>query len=237
MKKGLQAAALFFTLGAASAAQAALVTFEVDPARSVVSLGAIKLNDGDITLAQPGGGSATYGGTFDVDITGNTITFPGGQQTIIANNSAGPLLPGAAPGNYGVVNIEGDTAAIRGFQFNFEGGPLTINPQGQLVDADIPAVPSVLLASYTISTPFGDDYEDKIIFNFGPDSPATLTESNGVRTLEIPISTFITWDNRSSDLQLVGKIVATNGVPIPEPGSVALLALGGATLLARRRKA
>ena len=71
MKRVMQAAALFSALGVGTAAQAALVTFEVDPTQSVISLGQ-SINIGPTNAAggefnqgypQTGGESQSYSGT------------------------------------------------------------------------------------------------------------------------------------------------------------------------------
>lgn len=246
MKRMIQAAALVAGLGVASAAQGALVTFQVDPTQSVIELtdlshiGNTLADDLNQGVAQPGGGSATYSGTFEADIVGNTINFLGGSFDVVASNSLTPLLPGATPGNYGMITLNGKTAALREFRFSFEkentSVPFNIGPDGLLLDPDRGDAdfPPNLDASWVRSRN-GDQFEDGVLLNSAPGS--TLTQIPGGYELEIFVDTFIMWSEVSSgdsEFSLMGKIVATS--VIPEPGAMGLLLAGGTALIGRRRR-
>lgn len=249
MTKGILASALLATFGTAGAAQAAMVTFEVDPARSILSLGQMGVG-GETGYEQEGGASRSYSGTLEADIVGNTIHFPGGFPTIIADNSAAPLLPGSTPANYAIWTVDnGFTAALRNFQFAFEkdGAPYNIAADGTLLDPDRGNEPYTprLTGSWTIDTQlFGglaSTDEEDVLNNFASPprtAAATLRDENGVLTLEIPVVTHITWSELGagdSQFQLLGTIVATSGI-IPEPGALSVLVLGSTLLVARRRR-
>ena len=252
MKRVMQAAALFSALGVGTAAQAALVTFEVDPTQSVISLGQ-SINIGDTNSAggefnqgypQVGGESQSYSGTFEADIVGNTINFLGGPFDIVASNSLTPLLPGGTPGNYGFVTLGGDSAALRNFRFTFKkdvtAQPFNVGPNGVLLDParDNWEYGPDVDASWTRSTDSlrsGVFEEDFHLSN--PPTGAKLTQIPGGYKLEIPVQVNITWAElgaNDSQFELVGKIVATSVVP--EPGAMSVLLIGGAALLGRRRR-
>ena len=249
MKRVMQAAALFSALGVGTAAQAALVTFEVDPTQSVISLGQ-SINIGPTNAAggefnqgypQTGGESQSYSGTFEADIAGNTINFLGGPLDIVAGTSLTPLLPGGTPGNYAFTTLGGEAAALRNFRFTFKkettANPFNIGPNGLLLDpdrGDWDYSPD-MDASWSRNTN-GDVFEGA--FQLGNPTPgATLTQIPGGYKLEIPVQAYITWSEfgaGDSQFELVGKIVATSVVP--EPGAMSLLLIGGAALLGRRRR-
>jgi hypothetical protein len=245
MSKGIGVATLLFTLGAAGAAQAAIVEFQVDPSRSVLTLGAAGVA-GETGYAQEGGTSANYSGTIQADIVGNTIDFITGDYAVVAGNSSGNLQPGNAPANYAIFTVDNFyQAALRNFRFDFKkwtGDPYVIAGDGTLIDPDFgnePTSPN-LLGAATIVNSFGVEEKDTEFNNFarppGTD-PAKLTQNNGVFTLEIPVRTAITWSvfgAGDSQFELVGTIVATT---IPEPTTLTLLALGAGLILARRRRA
>jgi hypothetical protein len=245
MSKGIGAAALLVSLSAAAAAQAAIVEFQVDPTRSVLTLGAAGVA-GETGYAQEGGSSASYSGTIQADINGNRLEFITGDYAVVASNSAGNLQPGNSPANYAIFTVDsGFRAALRNFRFDFKkwtGDPYIIAADGTLIDPDFgnePTSPN-LLGAATITDSFGVEEKDTEFNNFARPpgtEPVKLTQSNGVFTLEIPVRTAITWSRFGAgdgQFELVGTIVATT---VPEPTTLTSLALGGALLLTRRRRA
>lgn len=245
MSNRVGVAALLVTLGAAGAAQAAIMEFQVDPARSVLTLGAAGIG-GESGFPQAGGGSASYSGTIQADIENNTIDFISGDYAIIASNSTVPLQPGNAPANYAIFTADSFyQAALRNLRFDFKkefGDPYVIGPGGVLLDPDFANEPTTpaLLGTATVVDSFGTENLDTEWHNFARPpgtGPATLTQANGVFTLEIPVRVPITWTlfgAGDSQFELIGTIVATT---IPEPTTLTSIALGAALLMSRRRRA
>ena len=212
------------------------------------------------TASQQGSGSLTtsYSGTIVADRTGNTILFPSNGGSAINANNSGNWTPdddgsnATDPANYGrtapwepsptVTTFE----AIRGLQIdlwddNF-GVPSTISPTGTFNST-----------SFFLHLDGGES--DNLIGSSGGSADLSLvnketgnSNSNGLssvstngttETLTLKFSTggigYTVSTPGDSSMFLTGTIVATRTI-IPEPGTLGMVAFGGAALLARRRR-
>ncbi|HRX87406.1 MAG TPA: PEP-CTERM sorting domain-containing protein, partial [Phycisphaerae bacterium] len=180
-----------------------------------------------------------------------SIALTGGTWTLVNSEE---WLPGPAPANFGFqadsmnVLIGSMTGAVRngvmtpsaasatttpmpnGFEFPADG--LVLTGQGGTVDLDGQPETSLLGALAGLQVPLAGVTSSQTI----PPVPAgTYTNVAGVETLTLPVHVLFADFVPTSDVewQLDGTVVAVRGVP--EPTSLALLALSGAAVLARRR--
>ncbi len=229
--------ALFCLLQAADASLAGELSFTIDSALSHLTFSLETTGGTQITTPQTlGSDSTSLSGTMNVDVTSSKIQFLPTGNTIFALQTLpqAPLPGGAtgtAPAQYGLtVSIPGTGSGVIAAR----------NYLGDATSAPIPLVGSSFDASQLSSnlvvgntaynlTVLGSPVIGSIDTNFpAPNtlSGGTLTMAGGVYTLTIPmlVKGPVTISGITVDNVYSGQIVATS--PVPEPGSIALAALG-----------
>jgi|GEM_PF-1970724 len=244
--------ALALVVAFASPTFAVSVSYNIDPARSVLYVNM----DPTVTAANPTGdvtkllatpvvaqsaGSDTdyYTGTILADNTAGLLTFTGGSSIIAALNPNGltPFLPVAFPGtdNYGIKTATATSttgavvfATLRDTALDITTGTLTNGTAPVGMNLQVAAT------SYASVTLFGQAGTGGAGLN-STGALASLTTSGGIETLIIPI-TRIT--GTSAHFVLMGQLVATRQVP--EPSTVVMGVMGamglGLAVLRKRNK-
>lgn len=231
-----------FTLTAA--AQAAHVTYQIDPSRSELALsGAVRyyFNGSVFGFSPQGEGSllARFGGTISGTLSDSTLTLAGGSSITGLANTAGPFLP-LGPG---AVDVYGITTWSNNGMANNRMFDITLDLPTGAATHGAPFAGSVAYTGQSAGIfPFFSGSQTDALSLAGITSantsaaPVSLSADGPVETLIIPIDAqLILFGNGTGvETRLTGSIVATRLVPAP--GAASLLALGllGA---ARRRRA
>ena len=238
------------TIVGVTPARATTVTYNIDQAQSSL------LISGDLTgnpASQQTSNSlsTSYTGTIVADLQPGKIAFPGGSAIDAAlqpvnQQPRADATPGSAPADYGrtapgpfsstalealrnfVLDIEDDTfgAGITLSGNNFASNSLIIDIAGG--DSD------VLYGS----TPAEVSLSGKGTANGSGGGASSVVQSGGIETLTLKISSgsigYSIAQSSDSSISFSGTIVATRAVP--EPATVATLALLAAMPLSRRRQ-
>ena len=248
-----------------AAASATEVTYTVDPTQSVLTLSGTYLGDPLSTSIYGStedpvisdGFVISYAGTItaDRDFSADTLTINGGNivagnNTYIDNTSPG--LPNAPPDrNY---LIYGGSMIIE-YSGLWSGNSLLGTITGLSLSPSSPVItsPDAFNASEVSIASSGEFYCQVTTADNSPpstsneDSPTpsslalgseygSLTDSNGLETLSIPLDTDFTLDAGGNpvSVNLSGDIVAT--AVIPEPASLSLVGIYSLLLLKRIRR-
>ena len=171
--------------------------------------------------------------TFDGQLFGNQILTDGlqlgdiWQETVFSNSNTAPstALAGAFP------SVAADTYVQFGSTFNDGAGSITPSFAGAAVDID--------------ATPRSSSFNTQTIDIAYFDEPGGLTplqQANyfvGQITLKNTANGTLTFlgNAGTANNNQIFNLDIVNGVIVPEPATVALLALGGLMTLARRRRA
>jgi hypothetical protein len=206
-------------------AQAASVSYTIDPSQSVLNLSGTYSGFAFVPQS-PGSMMDGYGGTINADLSGGVVTFLGGSSiTALLHPAAATFQPiGFGVGNYGVaIPSIAEFGAYRNLVLDILSGSFSSGGS-----------PTIQLAF----TSGGLDYDGPqtgagtvpLTGLMGPDTsalPAMLSTIGGIETLSIPVS--FSFSGANGLLQsLDGTIVAFR--PVPEPSPLALGLAGGVVL-------
>jgi hypothetical protein len=229
-------------LASASPAEAAAVSYDIDPAQSKLTLTGSIL--GNVLVPQfTGSNVLVFDGTLNADVGGGQISFSG-LSNIDANLLATPVTPrsggaaGSAPGDAGVYpgNSGNGSAAIRDFVLDLTSGAIPVAGDGQFdaggviftiiggkVDYAGLLTGSTTIIGNTVTT--------------GPNM-GTLALNGNTETLTLPamLQFLVDVDNQTAGVTLPGTIVATRQIPEPSTGVLAVLAFGLMWVLRKRFK-
>ena len=223
---------------AAAPNDASAATFTLDPALSTLRMGG---NVGPAPFTPQGLATdvTSFTGTIIADVSGGTITFPGGGA-IDAQAQPTPQRPApggnsasAAAADYGlqavglfadlairelVADLTGGPAPLTGDTFS--AGGLTLRTTGGTIDVYSPYFGAG-------SDPLGNTS------GANADLPASLTTAGDVQTLTIPVNVtmpFTLNTPNDSSITLTGTLVGTAAVPEPAclgAAGVVMLVLAG----------
>jgi hypothetical protein len=242
---------------AASAADAAVVTYTIDPARSSLTIGG-SVAGGAASQQTPGSLTTSFSGTIRADrnTAAGTIAFPGGSVVDAAlqpsnQQPRSDATPGSQPADYGrtattpspffatvleafrgiVLDIEDDTGGA-GSRLTLSN---TFNSANLVLFIDV-GESDVSYGTATAETSLAG----KSTSNGGAASSSVIV-SGSTETLTLQINsgpiTYGVAQTGDSSVTFTGTIVATRPVVIPEPTALAGLATGAGLLLGRRRRA
>jgi hypothetical protein len=242
------ATCLALATGAATACHACgdVLLFTIDSSKSSLTLGVETLDGTPITTAQtPGSDTTIASGTAKIDVTPTTIQLLTTADTQFALQPAAqsPLPGGAAgsaPAQFGLtLSVPGVASGV-------------VAARDYVGDATSPVVAlsgtSFDASQVTLDLPTGNtDYNltvlgNPVVGSFTDNNPAlntltggTFTASGGVYTLTLPLLVKgpATVGGVTLNAVYSGLIVAT--AMVPEPGTLALAALGAVLLLGRSR--
>ncbi len=199
---------------AAGTSRAATVTYTIIPELSSLSMSGEVIGT-PVTPQAPGADVANFQGTITGDLAAGVLTFSGGSVIDALLNPAGPFSPNTAgvEDNYGL--LAGVIPVVfRDILLDITAGTVQdgVAPAGM----DLPV-------SFVINSPLssGADTDDT------PNTTsalASLVTAGNVETLTIPILRN-SGEGGSLHIIIEGQLVATR--TIPEPGSLALMGLGG----------
>lgn len=221
-------------------AHAEVVTFQVDPSRSTLSLsGAVRyyFNGSVFGFGAQAAGAldADFGGTITGDLVGSSLSLLGGSAIMAQANPAGAFLP-VGPGT---VDVFGMLTASAGNVFPNRMYDIVLDLSGGTASPGSAFGGNV---SYTGGSggifPFFDAAPQSLAGVTAPNTAVglvDLTISGDVQTLTIPINAnLILFGNGTGvETRLTGSLVATR--MIPAPGAAGLWA-AGALLCGRRRR-
>ena len=230
-------------LASASPADAAAVSYDIDPAQSKLTLtGSILL----ATLVPQFSGSnvLVFDGTLNADVGGGQISFPG-LSNIDANLLAAPVAPGiggaggSASGDAGVYpgSSANGSAAIRDFVLDLTSGAIPVDGDGQF-DAGA-AIFAIISGNVDFAGLLGTGTTN-ITGNTVTTDPnmGTLSLEGITETLTLPAHLQFSVDVNGSPaaVTLSGTIVGTRQIPEPSTGVLAVVAFGLMWVLRRRFK-
>ena len=223
------------TLGLLPITLGAITQFQLDPARSAISMsGTVVALNQSLTLLEQGPGSltATYTGTLRADLQPNSIEFLGGTLVSpVETNSWQPGLAGAAGqalASYGakasiqvVIFSANAVAASRGIVFQGRSIPLPLSagsfPAGGLVIQFKDSTNSVVdyrvtgALSVNGSKVLGGLLTNNVV------KLGSISTVSGVQTLTLPINSSYSFSLDSTlgpviyNLTFTGQLVATQG--------------------------
>lgn len=226
------------TLFVGPPAQAALETFTIDPAQSLVSLSGTA---GGAALQEQAAGSLStpFSGTIVADVTANSVNFVGGSSIKpVAAHAWEPGAsgaPGSALASYGakgsliiVIFTANAKAASRNLAFDVTSGGALPTTSGSFSS-------SGLIFNFVDTANAVLDYQvtgalsksgSKVLSGLSTNKVATtssISTVNGVETLTIPVNATYVFQLLSAGdtvLTFTGNIVATRGGGTPEVPTV-----------------
>jgi hypothetical protein len=247
-------------LSTAHLAAGATLSYSVNPTLSslqfAIYIFGTPANGGTLLTAPQTLGSdiTSLGGTLLADVSGGTISLPGGSAVTFANQpidqepdiGGGPSsgVPGPpAPAQYGlnVILIDSGPVALRGLlaDLTSPGGPIGLLA-GTFNAGQVTLGTTAGSADYNLvgaATAFGNS---SLAGQSGPNDPGlgTVTTLGGITTITIPISVDVPLVVSGIPLDAIftGQIVAS--LPVPEPSTLILagLSLLGLASVIRSRK-
>ncbi|MBV9008163.1 MAG: PEP-CTERM sorting domain-containing protein [Verrucomicrobia bacterium] len=221
-------------------------TFTLDPTASTLTVSGNNIYVG--MFAPQGANSLTtsYSGTIDATVTANSITFNSAALAAAVSGNWQPAAGGAAgsaPADYGITFAPPYTglayAAIRNLVLDLSSNAIPTTA-GSFDSTQISIAASSGTTDYT--GPLGSGSIDLTKLGSGPNGamPGILTMVGGIETLTIPISfseTLSVVGPNDTTATFTGTMVATEMLPVPEPGSWVLMLGGlGALLLFQRTR-
>lgn len=238
----------------ACAAPAAGDTLIVDSTQSFLQLD-VSIFDIPIATPQfPGSNQTAISGTLEATVVGNQLTFDGGSSLDFlefddGNTNLLPDVGGGSPGNPGtgapadigldlvLPGLGTGVAAVRSGVADLTGGPVTVT--AGVFDAS--SLTLGLLAGFldaNLDTSVGDVVESLDISGNTADNTDAgdgFTEVvSGVRRVIVPIDVTVVLDVEVAEGVVLPIAAAFTGqvVTVPEPGTMSLLAMACAGLLA-----